>query len=200
MGNTPNNNFPYPETTGLVKDGWEDIKDLATSIDTKLGVYVASSPGLVKINSTAFSAVSSQAFDSVFSATYDNYFVTVTMTTATSPTLTMVMRTSAVDNTTSNYYFQRLEVSNTAVTGTRTTTGASWAIDTQTDTPKSFIMEILNPFTSTTQTFLKNFANPGAYWQLGGAKFNANTSFDGFKIICSAGTMTGTAKIYGLAN
>ena len=57
MGNTPNNNFPYPEATGLVKDGWEDIKDLADSIDTKLGVYAPSTPGLVKINTTSFSAV-----------------------------------------------------------------------------------------------------------------------------------------------
>ena len=103
--------------------------------------------GLTLINTTTFSAVASQAFDSVFSATYDNYYVTVTMTTATSPTLTMVMRTGAVDNTNANYAFQRLEVSNTGVTGTRTTTGTSWGIDTQTDTPKAFTMEILNPFT-----------------------------------------------------
>lgn len=200
MGNTPNNNFPYPETTGLVKDGWEDIKDLATSIDTKLGVYVASTPGIVKISSTSFSAVSSQAFDSVFSATYDNYYITVTMTTTSSPTFTMVMRTSAVDNTNLNYNFQRLEVSNTGVTGTRTTAGASWGIDTQTDSPKVLTMEMLNPFSSTNNTFLKNYAFPAGYWQLGGARFSANTSFDGFKIICSTGNMTGTAKIYGLAN
>jgi hypothetical protein len=165
-----------------------------------VNVAPVSASGLTLINTTSFSAVASQAFDSVFSATYDNYFITVTMTTASSPTLTMVMRTGAVDNTTSNYWFQRFEASNTLLTGTRTTTGASWGIDTQTDQPKSFVMEILNPFTSTTNTFLKNFANTAGYFQLGGAKFNGNTSFDGFKIICSTGSMTGTAKIYGLAN
>ena len=172
---------------------------LAADSSTATGLKWASG-GLTLIKTESFSAVSSVSIDSVFSATYDNYYVTVTMTTATSPTLTMVMRTGAVDNTNANYAFQRLEVSNTGVTGTRTTTGTSWGIDTQTDTPKAFTMEILNPFTSTTNTFLKSFAFPAGYWQLGGAKFSANTSFDGFKIICSTGNMTGTAKIYGLAN
>jgi hypothetical protein len=158
------------------------------------------SGGLTLINTTTFSAVASQAIDSVFSATYPHYFVIVTMTTTSSPTFTMVMRTGAVDNTNSNYNFQRLEASNTGVTATRTTSGASWAIDTQTDTPKSFIMKILNPFSSSDNTFMENFANTAGYLQLGGARFSANTSFDGFKIICSTGNMTGTAKIYGLAN
>jgi hypothetical protein len=164
-----------------------------------VSVAPTTSQGLTLINTTSFSAVASQAFDSVFSATYDNYLITVTMTTATSPTLTMVMRTSGVDNTNSNYNLQRLEASNALVTATRTTAGASWAIDTQTDQPKSFTMEMLNPF-SANNTFLKNFANTAGYWQLNGARFSANTSFDGFKIICSTGSMTGTAKIYGLAN
>lgn len=218
---TTNFGWDIPQSTDLVKDGATAIAALGQDIDTafvdfKGGTtgqvlkktsgtdldveWGTASSGLTLINTTSFSAVASQAFDSVFSATYDNYLVTVTMTTASSPTLTMVMRTGAVDNTTSNYFFQRLEASNTAITGTRTTTGTSWGIDTQTDQPKSFVMEILNPFTSTTQTFLRNFANPAGYFQLGGAKFNGNTSFDGFKIICSTGNMTGTAKIYGLAN
>lgn len=155
-------------------------------------------PSFNLIKTESFSAVSSVSIDSVFSATYSNYYVTVNMTTASSPTLTMVMRTGAVDNTNSNYTFQRLEASNTGVTATRTQNGSSWGIDTQTDTPKSFIMEILNPFSSSYNTFMRNFANPGGYLQLGGARFSANTSFDGFKIIASTGSMTGVAQVYGL--
>jgi hypothetical protein len=75
MGNTANNNWPYPESTDLVKDGATAIENLADAIDTTLGVYTPSSSGLTFINTTSFSAVS--IFNSVFSATYHflhNYF------------------------------------------------------------------------------------------------------------------------------
>jgi hypothetical protein len=39
MGNTANNNWPYPESTDLVKDGATAIENLADAIDTTLGVY-----------------------------------------------------------------------------------------------------------------------------------------------------------------
>jgi hypothetical protein len=36
MGNTANNNWPYPESTDLVKDGATAIENLADAIDTTL--------------------------------------------------------------------------------------------------------------------------------------------------------------------
>jgi hypothetical protein len=50
MGNTPNNNFPFPESTDLVKDGAQAIEDLADAIDTTLGVYSAS--GITLLSTT----------------------------------------------------------------------------------------------------------------------------------------------------
>jgi hypothetical protein len=70
MGNTANNNWPYPESTDLVKDGATAIENLADAIDTTLGVFVPST-GLTLINTTSFSGVS-QSINDVFSATYDN--------------------------------------------------------------------------------------------------------------------------------
>jgi hypothetical protein len=40
MGNTANNNWPYPESTDLVKDGATAIENLADAIDTTLGVCI----------------------------------------------------------------------------------------------------------------------------------------------------------------
>jgi hypothetical protein len=42
MGNTANNNWPYPESTDLVKDGATAIENLADAIDTTLGVFTPS--------------------------------------------------------------------------------------------------------------------------------------------------------------
>jgi hypothetical protein len=73
MGNTANNNWPYPESTDLVKDGATAIENLADAIDTTLGVFVPSNPGLTLINTTSFSGVSSISLPaSTFTSTYRN--------------------------------------------------------------------------------------------------------------------------------
>jgi hypothetical protein len=82
MGNTANNNWPYPESTDLVKDGATAIENLADAIDTTLGVFVPSNPGLTLINTTSFTGVSSQSINDVFSATYDNYRIIITQSTS----------------------------------------------------------------------------------------------------------------------
>jgi hypothetical protein len=77
MGNTANNNWPYPESTDLVKDGATAIENLADAIDTTLGVFTPSTPGLSLISTTSFSGVSSVSVNSVFSATYNSYIIDV---------------------------------------------------------------------------------------------------------------------------
>jgi hypothetical protein len=81
---TTNNNWPTPVATDLVKDGWEAIKDLGDAIDTTLGVYAPSTPGLTLINTTSFSGVSSISLPTgTFSSTYDDYEIHLEISTST---------------------------------------------------------------------------------------------------------------------
>ena len=203
MGNTPNNNFPYPESSGLVKDGWEDIKDLATSIDTKLGVYAPSTPGLTLINTTSFSGVSSQSFNDVFSATYDYYKVILDYAGSTNGiTMSMRMRVSGSDNSTSNYNRQLTNTSDTTYTGLRVNSQTSWGLPGLNTDRTTNIMEFQNPF-NTAPTAVSQFINVHynsttlniiQHQTLG---FAATTSFTGFSIICAANNMTGSVSIFG---
>jgi hypothetical protein len=204
MGNTPNNNFPFPESTDLVKDGAQAIEDLADAIDTTLGVYAPSTPGLTLINTTSFSAVSSQSINDVFSATYDSYKVILDISAA-STTLNMRMRyrVGGADNSTSNYYSTWIAVSTVSDTtqyqrSGLNTTGNLSDISGGSAASKIFTLEIHRPFL-TANTILTGQQNDSGSLVTfnGGIGFNATTSFTGFTIIPSTGNVTGTVSVYG---
>jgi hypothetical protein len=204
MGNTPNNNFPYPESSGLVKDGWEDIKDLATSIDTKLGVYAPSTPGLTLINTTSFSGVSSQSISDVFSSTYANYKIVLSnLKQNPYQTISMRLRVSGSDNSTSNYYHRAIRATSTTFDTISANAQSSW--DIRATSPNvgmgMAIYDITNPnltantimygnitYTDDDITAIRVF-NGGFY-------FNDTTSFTGFTLIGS-GNITGRVSVYG---
>lgn len=205
MGTTPNNNFPYPEATGLVKDGWEDIKDLATSIDTKLGVYTGG--GLVKLNTTSFSAASSQSINDVFSTTYDNYKILINLTaTSASSTIQYRMRVSGADNTASTYNDVNFRANGAGSSTTQNLNQnvGTLAITHSTTITKGISVDMFSPFLSAVTTFnattgnLDNVNNQiGVY--LAGGGHNTASSFTGISIFPSTGTFSGTITILGYA-
>ena len=83
MPTTTNNGWTTPADTDLVKNGASAIRTLGNNIDSTLGVYA--SPGLVKINTTTFSAVASQSINTVFSTTYNYYKIIFDLTKPTIP-------------------------------------------------------------------------------------------------------------------
>jgi hypothetical protein len=198
MGNTPNNNFPYPESTDLVKDGAQAIEDLAASIDTKLGVYVPSSPGLTLINTTSFSAVASQTITSIFSATYDNYLILVyggTGSTSVGVGLTL--------GATSTGYYNKLiygVYGDNTVLGAGNSNGSSFTNAASTGTNGiSGKITLLNPFLTKETMFLADAAQgntTGAFVTNGGF-LNNTTSYTAFTLTPTSGTMTGSVSVYG---
>jgi hypothetical protein len=203
MGNTPNNNFPYPESSGLVKDGWEDIKDLADSIDTKLGVY--STPGMVKLASVAFSAVASVSLpQDTFTSTYDNYSIKVFLTGNATTIGNMRLRASGADNTTSNYWFSAQGLTTNGTTENFTgDAGTAFQLVRFADQNGSHIsLDIFTPNVASRTTFGGvAFGNntDGARFlatRASGA-FNASTVFDSLTIYPTAGNITGSISCYG---
>jgi hypothetical protein len=66
------------------------------------------------------------------------------------------------------------------------------------NTPAQFIMDVLNPQSSTLNTFYKSQYTDMAYSGVVGGAYNATTSFDGIQILLASGTsMSGKVFIYG---
>jgi len=208
MGTTTNNGWPTPVATDLVKDGWEAIKDLGDAIDTTLGVYAPSTPGLTLINTTSFSAVASQSVNDVFSATYTNYKILVKASCSSATQLSLRMRVGGSDLTTSSYmfggaYVQFTGSSTVAGENVGTTTTAGFNILDVDGNPGYARIEMFDPF-ATEQTGLiydQVFNSGGSrntgYWEAFSGLTTVTTSYTGFTLLPAAGNITGTVRVYG---
>lgn len=166
----------------------------------------ATTSGLTVVKSeTSFSASSSVTADSVFTSTYTNYMMLITATTSTTATVSLRWRTSGTSNTTSNYNFTNLRVQGTGVFGGASTGQTRMDLHEGGQTnPYSGVMFIYSPQTATRTQVTTNFWNNNASattYQTSyfAGNFAADTQFDGIEIYPSAGTMTGSYTIYGLA-
>jgi hypothetical protein len=203
---TPNYGWPVPTSTDLVKDGATAIEALGDAIDST--VFGIGTSGFKKISTTSFSAVTSQAITPVFSATYDFYrvIIDITLTTADG-NLTFKLRSGATDSSLNYYYGLNITdtIANTNAARTASGAGTSILIGTTdavgTANLTTVVMDISKPFSAT----YTGFAITGnsistsnvIYGMAGGANHAANTSYDGFNIIASAGNISGKVSVYG---
>jgi hypothetical protein len=198
---TVNNNWPTPVQTDLVKDGWEAIKDLGDAIDTTLGVYA--DPGLVLLNTTSFSAVASQAISTVFTSTYDNYRIIVALSAASTGQFRLQLRNGASNITASNYSNGGLLMRATAANANfNVSAGDAWRL-VEALTANGNVglsLDLISP--NKTEITKMNYLTSGRdatsiMGVVGGGIYDATTAADGFNIIITAGTMTGTVSVYG---
>lgn len=163
-----------------------------------------SSPGgLVRVGGTSFSAVASVSYDNVFTATYENYLI-VGYATGTNPTLTMRMRATGTDNSSSNYVWARANIQETSATwGLNVSNGAqtSWSLGTANSMQFSLTMFAPQATRATAFHGTSNLATgTGAYpVQVNGGSLTVTTSYDGFTVLGSA-NITGRIDIYGMSN
>jgi hypothetical protein len=158
--------------------------------------------GLTLLNTTTFSGVSSQSVNDVFSATYTHYKITGDITGSTGLGVSLRLRVSGADNSSSNYRRQRLSIDSTTVNAERTTTDTSWLDICSVDTGVSnlFIFELLNPFqTQNTSAFSMRGAkaNGNAEFSILWYGINVTTSYTGFTLLPNTGTITGSVSVYG---
>jgi hypothetical protein len=205
MPNTTNNNWPTPADTDLVKNGADAIRDLGNAIDTTLGVYQAS--GLVKLNTTSFSNVASQSVNDVFSATFRNYKIVCNAVNSADSVIKLRLRISGTDNTSSNYWWSTHY--NSSTTGTvsgNVSSGAATSFDLfdigTVDGGSNSVVDFYNPFLtkrtglSGINTYVPNSDNIN-YTVVRSGATTVSTSYTGFTIFPSSGTMTGSVSVYG---
>jgi hypothetical protein len=161
----------------------------------------AGGAGLTLIDATAFTSVGSVAKNSVFTSTYENYRIILKLdSVSTAMAVKFNFRVGGSSNTTSNYNYAAYKNSFTALSLVAYDYGAS--------TTYFYIGEAVSAFTgsydvispqSSTKKFINGLAVQSAAGYSHQGFFNATTSFDGFEITLSSGTISGTVYTYGYA-
>lgn len=152
---------------------------------------------------TAFTAVSSVTVDNVFSATYRNYKIMLTYVAA-SANIELRVRTGGSSISTATYNVQRLLAGSTTVSAARSSSATAFATTTQSSLSAAAEITVYEPFIANPTKFaVFNAVHDGALTtpdMLFRTGNNSNsTSYDGFELLVSSGTMTGTYAVYGMA-
>ena len=166
--------------------------------------------GLTLVSRTNFTNQSTVTVNNVFSATYDNYIID----------LTFVQNTSASDMTwtlvnggtpaASNWGHSTLGLARTSGVLTTHNSGAinaaaPYFFPVNASANIGIKINLYSPFiTARTLTFAESMANASGFGEnhaiWSHAQLNNFTSYEGFRITASAGTMTGSLRIYGVRN
>lgn len=186
---------------GLTMAQWQEATLFATSASSFIlfESTASSAQGLTLINTTSFSGVSSQSISNVFSATYQSYKLVLSNMQCTSTTnLTFRFRDSGGDDSGANYRYGGFSVNDngapsvTAIgSNTAQTTALIGSIFAQF---LGYEIFVANPFLTATSSYVTYQGN-GSSMILG--KRDGNASYTGFTLIPSAGTITGTVRVYG---
>jgi hypothetical protein len=163
-----------------------------------------SSQGLTLINTTTFSGVTSISLNDVFSATYDNYkvYLNITNFTAT-PSITIRMRASGSDNSSSNYRYTGVRIQNTnGAQNNSFSNGDTYfpLIGSGTGGTSIFAsLEFLQPFASQRTSYSTNAFPQGGFSYMGNGRMSVDTSYDGLTFISDDNNIAGNINVYGLA-
>jgi hypothetical protein len=200
---TPNYGWAVPTSTDLVKDGATAIETLGDAIDASMNTALGTKKaGMVLLSTVSFSAVASQSINSVFSSTYDNYKIIFVGSASTTISMNFRLRVSGVDASGSNYIRQRIFGTSTTVSAARATGTSYFPGDLEFD-PTTQIFELLNPAKASKTGFItqslsiQTSAGTQTDLVLTAGQHDLSTAYDGFSLIASSGTITGTVSVYG---
>jgi len=180
-----------------------DIITAPTGLKLLVPTSVAVGSGTGTVGSTGtvtFTGASSVSLNGVFSATYTNYRIVYNIEHSVGLVVASIrMRVSGTDATGANYNYQSLSADN-AISGGRSQnqTSSEFALisisvgnNGSTDIYRPFLA---NP-TQFISTVISTFNSP--YGRIYWAEHTPSTSYDGFTLFPSSGTMTGTVSVYG---
>lgn len=200
----------YGVTSGFIELDSPPVGNSASvTLPTTNGVLATESfantaGGLVYITGQSFNAVSSLSVNNCFNSNYDNYRIVLRCTSSSSFEINMRMRLSGTDNTTANCAYQDLNISGTTATAARYSSLTSMFIAALSTSYNVLSMDLFDPAAAIPTTYhviearQANSSSPETRFLTGG--HNVSTAYDGFSLIISSGTITGTLRIYGYRN
>ena len=163
--------------------------------------------GLTLLNTTSFTAQSLVDITNVFSADFDSYRIVVSasLTTAVGARLQGRLLLGASPVAT-NYLSNQVNYNmGGAVFNSVTTDSTAFSLGFVPNTGgRAISFDLVNPFLATATGAIGNYVGDtsGGYSGLGftGGFHNVSTSYNGFRILPTTSTMTGTIRIYGYRN
>jgi hypothetical protein len=181
--------------------------DSTAATGLKWGTAAAGS--LVYVGGASFSASSSQSLNNVFTSTYKNYLVITNIdSSSTNLNIFFRMRASGTDSSASYYsnrLYNDLSAGGTSFGGQSISNGANWHIqDANGSNAFGFTFNLFNPQEAKHTTFQagsSGSAYGAVYYQsFTGGVHAVATAYDGITIFPSSGNITGSIRVYGIAN
>jgi hypothetical protein len=167
-------------------------------------VAVGSGTGSVDtIGNVTFSGASSISLNGCFSSVYDNYKMIITIDSISAANaLQGRLRASGTDLSTTVYKRWYFLVRNAGTSGFGSdTNNVIYLNDYGASRKDAFAVEIYNPFRTANQKYFTipdaQTESSGQGWLSSRTQVDNTTSYDGFSIIPSSGTITGTVRVYG---
>jgi len=164
---------------------------------------------LVRISGGSVSAASAVTVDGCFTSTYKNYVIYCNLahsTGSSNSSIYLQFRAAGSTNSSSSYTYQTNYINANLNAGTASsgTSATSFVIfhNIDNNSPLSGQINVMNPFDAVrTQSNWTLYGEDDGYSKqmLGFGTQTQNTSFDGFTITLSQGTLTGTYDVYGVA-
>jgi hypothetical protein len=198
MATTTNYGFEIPDDTDLVKDGALAMRDLGQDVDTQLFTALGGDyPGLRLIKKqTIGTGVSSVAVTDAYSATYDAYKIIITGGVASTSNFLTIINTGSTANYSYSFIYAPYSTGVVATDSSSSGTNVPLAGSGNTSTLRMNV-DVLNPFLAKQTQFLIPIAS-NFVGGFGGASHTLATSYTGFTITPSTGTLTGgTIYVYG---
>lgn len=165
--------------------------------------------GLDLITSQSFTAVSSVSMNNCFTSTYEHYKVTFTIVAGTlDANFDFRFRASGADNSTSDYFFSADGKDATATPRTSSGNGSTSgrvAINVANTRNVSGSFDVHSPLSSGYKSLQGQssyeFSSVGTHVLTNFFVGNRTaTAYDGFSLYPTAGTFTGTLRVYGYRN
>lgn len=188
------------QAAGMVAHVGGGTITVATSGSAWAEIYPGTSPGLVKITDSTFSAGSAVSVNGCFTSTYDNYRILISALFSTDESLRARLRLAGTDATGGTYTYQRVIGSTTTVSTVGGSTETSFYLGDSSTTVSAWSLDIFNPArAAATQHATLNFRTDRTCQTIVGSHTTA-TAYDGITFFPASGTMTGTIRIYGYRN
>lgn len=189
-------------TTSIPTNGRVRLTKTGTDTWWSSAMDAAAGGGLVYITSASFSGSSAVNVNNCWTSSYAHYRVVIDYDPSANANLTMRLRASAADNSTTNYKYGQMwgTYANSSSVGGGTGQ-SSWVVGTTgtTTDPAGISIDVLNPQAALYTHFIGSLSYENGAGSIGGI-FVATTQFDGFSLIPGSGTITGTLRVYGYKN
>lgn len=178
-----------------------------SSTATGLKWATASSGALVLTGSSDFTTSSSIVISNCFSSTYDFYMMYLDLSAVSSSDIGIAIKMrSGSTSASTNYNVNKIEFTGTTTTASQSLSATSLEVGYGSNTNATrngFICEFIDPGIARATKILarnRSLSNSGTgYGKVIIGEHNTATAYDSLEIIPEAGTISGTARVYGYA-